>query len=88
LYDLFTQDALRPDRSSSTHFGLPRVSSTVIAPGFSVFSSNYICTYYLTVQALKEVRKIKPKKTLFTGRISLTNLIHVCIVNLMRVSSK
>lgn len=26
LMDNFVQDALRPDRSSSTHFGLPRVS--------------------------------------------------------------
>ncbi|KAK2630826.1 hypothetical protein QOZ80_UnG0724960 [Eleusine coracana subsp. coracana] len=39
--ELLILDALRPDRSSSTHFGLPR--------------------------ALEEVRKIKPKKTLFTG---------------------
>uniref|UniRef100_A0A453KPJ7 Metallo-beta-lactamase domain-containing protein n=1 Tax=Aegilops tauschii subsp. strangulata TaxID=200361 RepID=A0A453KPJ7_AEGTS len=38
---LLILDALRPDRSSSTHFGLPR--------------------------ALEEVRKIKPKRTLFTG---------------------
>ncbi|XP_052166781.1 putative hydrolase C777.06c isoform X1 [Oryza glaberrima] len=38
--ELLIMDALRPDRSSSTHFGLPR--------------------------ALEEVRKIKPKKTLFT----------------------
>ncbi|KAG8481825.1 hypothetical protein CXB51_027200 [Gossypium anomalum] len=38
-------DALRPDRSSSTHFGLPR--------------------------ALEEVRKIKPKRTLFTGMMHL-----------------
>ncbi|KAG8091352.1 hypothetical protein GUJ93_ZPchr0012g20230 [Zizania palustris] len=37
--ELLILDALRPDRSSSTHFGLPR--------------------------ALEEVRKIKPKKTLF-----------------------
>ncbi|MCO5574378.1 hypothetical protein L7F22_028161 [Adiantum nelumboides] len=39
--DLLILDALRPDRSSATHFGLP--------------------------QALEEVRKIRPKKTLFTG---------------------
>ncbi|KAG2728791.1 hypothetical protein I3843_01G215900 [Carya illinoinensis] len=38
-------DALRPDRSSSTHFGLPR--------------------------ALEEVRKIQPKRTLFTGMMHL-----------------
>ncbi|XP_058005049.1 putative hydrolase C777.06c isoform X2 [Hevea brasiliensis] len=38
-------DALRPDRSSSTHFGLPR--------------------------ALDEVRKIQPKRTLFTGMMHL-----------------
>lgn len=43
VHDL--QDALRPDRSSSTHFGLPR--------------------------ALEEVRKIKPKRTLFTGMMHL-----------------
>ncbi|KAG8054133.1 hypothetical protein GUJ93_ZPchr0001g32187 [Zizania palustris] len=39
--ELLILDALRPDRSSSMHFGLPR--------------------------ALEEVRKIKPKKTLFPG---------------------
>ncbi|KAL9274440.1 putative hydrolase [Drosera capensis] len=39
--ELLILDALRPDRSSSTHFGLPR--------------------------ALDEVRKIQPKRTLFTG---------------------
>ncbi|KAI5068479.1 hypothetical protein GOP47_0016824 [Adiantum capillus-veneris] len=39
--ELLILDALRPDRSSATHFGLP--------------------------QALEEVRKIRPKKTLFTG---------------------
>ncbi|TXG68571.1 hypothetical protein EZV62_003506 [Acer yangbiense] len=39
------QDALRPDRSSPTHFGLPR--------------------------ALEEVRKIKPKRSLFTGMMHL-----------------
>ncbi|KAH0460080.1 hypothetical protein IEQ34_010743 [Dendrobium chrysotoxum] len=39
------KDALRPDRSSSTHFGLPR--------------------------ALEEVRKIRPKRTLFTGMMHL-----------------
>ncbi|KAF7814121.1 putative hydrolase [Senna tora] len=38
-------DALRPDRSSTTHFGLPR--------------------------ALDEVRKIQPKRTLFTGMMHL-----------------
>ncbi|KZV58804.1 hypothetical protein F511_18641 [Dorcoceras hygrometricum] len=38
-------DALRPDRSSSTHFGLPK--------------------------ALEEVRKIRPKRTLFTGMMHL-----------------
>ncbi|CAN6174099.1 unnamed protein product [Urochloa humidicola] len=43
--ELLIMDALRPDRSSSTHFGLPR--------------------------ALEEVRKIKPKKTLFTGMMHL-----------------
>ncbi|XP_040383815.1 putative hydrolase C777.06c isoform X2 [Oryza brachyantha] len=43
--ELLILDALRPDRSSSTHFGLPR--------------------------ALEEVRKIKPKKTLFTGMMHL-----------------
>ncbi|KAI3958263.1 hypothetical protein MKW92_001087 [Papaver armeniacum] len=43
--DLLIMDALRPDRSSSTHFGLPR--------------------------ALEEVRKIKPKRTLFTGMMHL-----------------
>lgn len=39
--ELLILDALRPDRSSATHFGLP--------------------------QALEEVRKIRPKRTLFTG---------------------
>ncbi|KAL0415092.1 UNVERIFIED_CONTAM: putative hydrolase [Sesamum latifolium] len=39
--EILIMDALRPDRSSSTHFGLPR--------------------------ALEEVRKIRPKRTLFTG---------------------
>ncbi|KAK9755956.1 hypothetical protein RND81_01G062400 [Saponaria officinalis] len=43
--DLLILDALRPDRSSATHFGLPR--------------------------ALDEVRKIQPKKTLFTGMMHL-----------------
>ncbi|PHU24505.1 hypothetical protein BC332_09612 [Capsicum chinense] len=43
--ELLILDALRPDRSSSTHFGLPR--------------------------ALDEVRKIKPKRTLFTGMMHL-----------------
>ncbi|CAL1399706.1 unnamed protein product [Linum trigynum] len=38
-------DDLRPDRSSTTHFGLPR--------------------------ALDEVRKIKPKRTLFTSMMHL-----------------
>ncbi|KAA3482084.1 Beta-lactamase-like protein [Gossypium australe] len=45
IYKMLSQDALRPDRSSSTHFGLPR--------------------------ALEEVRKIKPKRTLFTGMMHL-----------------
>ncbi|XP_017249066.1 putative hydrolase C777.06c isoform X1 [Daucus carota subsp. sativus] len=43
--DLLIMDALRPDRSSATHFGLPR--------------------------ALEEVRKIQPKRTLFTGMMHL-----------------
>ncbi|EPS68673.1 hypothetical protein M569_06095, partial [Genlisea aurea] len=43
--DILILDALRPDRSSSTHFGLPR--------------------------ALEEMRKIKPKRTLFTGMMHL-----------------
>lgn len=43
--ELLIMDALRPDRSSVTHFGLPR--------------------------ALEEVRKIQPKKTLFTGMMHL-----------------
>ncbi|KAJ4717886.1 Metallo-hydrolase/oxidoreductase superfamily protein [Melia azedarach] len=43
--EILIMDALRPDRSSSTHFGLPR--------------------------ALDEVRKIQPKKTLFTGMMHL-----------------
>ncbi|XP_030457720.1 putative hydrolase C777.06c [Syzygium oleosum] len=43
--DILIMDALRPDRSSSTHFGLPR--------------------------ALEEVRKIQPKRTLFTGMMHL-----------------
>ncbi|KAJ8422009.1 hypothetical protein Cgig2_017229 [Carnegiea gigantea] len=43
--ELLILDALRPDRSSSTHFGLPR--------------------------ALDEVRKIQPKRTLFTGMMHL-----------------
>ncbi|KAL3824459.1 hypothetical protein ACJIZ3_020488 [Penstemon smallii] len=43
--EILVLDALRPDRSSSTHFGLPR--------------------------ALEEVRKIRPKRTLFTGMMHL-----------------
>ncbi|KAL0341881.1 UNVERIFIED_CONTAM: putative hydrolase [Sesamum calycinum] len=43
--EILIMDALRPDRSSSTHFGLPR--------------------------ALEEVRKIRPKRTLFTGMMHL-----------------
>lgn len=43
--EILILDALRPDRSSSTHFGLPR--------------------------ALEEVRKIQPKRTLFTGMMHL-----------------
>ncbi|KAK4427347.1 putative hydrolase [Sesamum alatum] len=43
--EILILDALRPDRSSSTHFGLPR--------------------------ALEEVRKIRPKQTLFTGMMHL-----------------
>ncbi|CAH1422778.1 unnamed protein product [Lactuca virosa] len=43
--EILIMDALRPDRSSSTHFGLP--------------------------QALEEVRKIQPKRTLFTGMMHL-----------------
>lgn len=43
--ELLIMDALRPDRSSSTHFGLPR--------------------------ALDEVRKIQPRRTLFTGMMHL-----------------
>ncbi|KAA8541681.1 hypothetical protein F0562_022833 [Nyssa sinensis] len=43
--DVLVLDALRPDRSSSTHFGLPK--------------------------ALEEVRKIQPKRTLFTGMMHL-----------------
>ncbi|KAE7999096.1 hypothetical protein FH972_003576 [Carpinus fangiana] len=43
--EILILDALRPDRSSSTHFGLPR--------------------------SLEEVRKIQPKRTLFTGMMHL-----------------
>ncbi|XP_075479766.1 putative hydrolase C777.06c isoform X1 [Primulina tabacum] len=43
--EILILDALRPDRSSATHFGLP--------------------------QALEEVRKIRPKRTLFTGMMHL-----------------
>uniref|UniRef100_A0A5B7CAT6 Metallo-beta-lactamase domain-containing protein n=1 Tax=Davidia involucrata TaxID=16924 RepID=A0A5B7CAT6_DAVIN len=43
--EILILDALRPDRSSSTHFGLPK--------------------------ALEEVRKIQPKRTLFTGMMHL-----------------
>ncbi|KNA03935.1 hypothetical protein SOVF_204450, partial [Spinacia oleracea] len=43
--DLLIMDALKPERSTPTHFGLPR--------------------------ALDEVRKIKPKRTLFTGMMHL-----------------
>ncbi|KAI3455569.1 hypothetical protein Pfo_012232 [Paulownia fortunei] len=43
--EILILDALRPDRSSSTHFGLPR--------------------------ALEEVRKVRPKRTLFTGMMHL-----------------
>ncbi|XP_021716458.1 putative hydrolase C777.06c [Chenopodium quinoa] len=43
--DLLIMDALKPERSTPTHFGLPR--------------------------ALDEVRKIQPKRTLFTGMMHL-----------------
>ncbi|KAH1084746.1 hypothetical protein AAZX31_07G008100 [Glycine max] len=43
--EILILDALRPDRSTSTHFGLQR--------------------------ALEEVRKIQPKRTLFTGMMHL-----------------
>ncbi|KAL1339099.1 hypothetical protein HN51_027209 [Arachis hypogaea] len=43
--EILILDALRPDRSSATHFGLPR--------------------------ALDEVRKVQPKRTLFTGMMHL-----------------
>eukprot|EP00252_Welwitschia_mirabilis_P003353 TRINITY_DN1342_c0_g1_i1.p1 TRINITY_DN1342_c0_g1~~TRINITY_DN1342_c0_g1_i1.p1 ORF type:complete len:387 (+),score=37.72 TRINITY_DN1342_c0_g1_i1:234-1394(+) len=43
--ELLILDALRPDRNSTTHFGLPA--------------------------ALQEVRKIQPKRTLFTGMMHL-----------------
>ncbi|KAF1898481.1 hypothetical protein Lal_00032061 [Lupinus albus] len=43
--EILIMDALRPDRSTATHFGLPR--------------------------ALEEVRKIRPKRTLFTGMMHL-----------------
>ncbi|XP_042482764.1 putative hydrolase C777.06c isoform X3 [Macadamia integrifolia] len=43
--EILILDALRPDRSSATHFGLPK--------------------------ALEEVRKIRPKRTLFTGMMHL-----------------
>ncbi|XP_062087698.1 putative hydrolase C777.06c [Humulus lupulus] len=43
--EILIMDALRPDRSSATHFGLPK--------------------------ALEEVRKIQPKRTLFTGMMHL-----------------
>lgn len=43
--EILIMDALRPDRSTATHFGLPR--------------------------ALEEVRKIQPKRTLFTGMMHL-----------------
>ncbi|CAM6126925.1 unnamed protein product [Calypogeia fissa] len=45
--DLLILDALRPDRSSTTHFGLP--------------------------QAMEEVRKIRPRRTLFTGMMHTMN---------------
>lgn len=50
--DLLILDALRPDRSSSTHFGLPR--------------------------ALEEIRKIRPRRTLFTGMMHLMDHEKVC----------
>ncbi|KAK9101341.1 hypothetical protein Scep_024771 [Stephania cephalantha] len=62
--EILILDALRPDRSSATHFGLP--------------------------QALEEVRKIKPKRTLFTGSPLLQHghtdagaylSNHYCVVN-------
>ncbi|CAN6463059.1 unnamed protein product [Victoria cruziana] len=43
--EILILDALRPDRSSATHFGLPR--------------------------ALEEVRRIRPRRTLFTGMMHL-----------------
>ncbi|KAH7422859.1 hypothetical protein KP509_12G029000 [Ceratopteris richardii] len=49
--DLLIMDALRPDRSSATHFGLP--------------------------QAVEEVRKIRPQKTLFTGMMHIMDHDHI-----------
>ncbi|KAE8790979.1 hypothetical protein D1007_34626 [Hordeum vulgare] len=67
---LLILDALRPDRSSSTHFGLPRVSSnTLVLPSY--ISQYSVVIYSSTIQALEEVRKIKPKRTLFTGMMHL-----------------
>eukprot|EP00249_Psilotum_nudum_P011190 c23019_g1_i2 orf=247-762(-) len=49
--ELLILDALRPDRSSKTHFGLP--------------------------QALTEVKKIRPKRTLLTGMMHTMDHDHI-----------
>ncbi|XP_028238802.1 putative hydrolase C777.06c isoform X2 [Glycine soja] len=63
--EILILDALRPDCSTSTHFGLQRV----------IISFTFVKTFHghsdLPFQALEEVRKIQPKRTLFTGMMHL-----------------
>lgn len=63
------QDALRPDRNSATHFALPRVK--YFRPSCNTSSFIEFEFHLLYFQALEEVRKIRPKRTLFTGILSL-----------------
>lgn len=74
IYTIYidVQDALRPDRSSATHFGLPRVHFiffTCVIPHLSLWWKFNLGFDFL--KALEEVRKIQPKRTLFTGKFNL-----------------
>lgn len=68
MYLTIFQDALRPDRSSATHFGLPRVSSFLLVMKLRDWVKGLV---YFLFQALEEVQKIRPKRTLFTGMLQL-----------------
>lgn len=65
---------MRPDRSSTTHFGLPRVISFSC---INFFLKKHCFSYFLSppFQAIEEVRKIQPKRTLFTGKFWLSFLL-------------